>query len=377
MANKTVNQLPDIYRQDLTYDDYIMVWNKATETTRKLAMAHNARWLEGAVPPATSSTKLDADGVYYMSDADPGVGVTVIATDGATKWLYQGNSVTHAESGVLPSDTPLTHDEAECAQSSRLFHDFTGDSFEVIAERMRPIMLADRVALLTLRNVTSGYFHSKDLTLPEIQDEMVAFGDALNGALAGSVESTLAALQVMQLAGTTYTEDYCPGGANWQITKPVNGVGTGSRRVTYAFWGQAYQMSSLGFGGSLVDLYDGEGTGDAPYIQLPGIPGQQAAILANLNTAGMKLQFHHPDFDTVSWETDGNFVASGSNNVRWTGTPGDPESIPGLDVLIDNMYKNIDGQWTISFTNQANTEKDQLIEWLIHALEVHIAKFPR
>jgi hypothetical protein len=375
MSKITVNELPVIYRQDLTYDDYLMVWSEATETTRKLALSSNARWLTGAVPPASSSTQLAADGVYYMSDADPGAGVTVIATDNATKWLYQGSSGLHAESGVLPTDTPLTHDEAECAQSSRLFHDFTGDSFEVIAERMRPIMLADRVSLLTLRNVTSGYFHSKDLTLPEIQAEMFAFGDALNGALAGSVESCLAALQAMQLAGTTYTEDYCTNGANWQVTKPVDGVWTGSRRVTYTFYGQAHQMSALGFGGSIIDLYDGEGTGNPPYIQIPCINQQTA--LDNLNTAGMKLQFHHPDFDTVSWDTDGNFAANGSNKVRWTGTPGNPESIPGLDALIDNMYTNNDGQWTISFTNQANTEKDQLIEWLIHALEVHIKKFPR
>ena len=90
----------------------------------------------------------------------------------------------------------------------------------------------------------------------------------------------------------------------------------------------------------------------------------------------MKLQVHHPDFDTVSWDTNGNFVASGSH-VRWTGTAGQPESIPGLDALIDNMWNNQDGQWTIVFTNNANTEKDQLIEWLIHALEVHIKKFPR
>ena len=377
MANRTIDQLPIIYREDLTYADFLIVWNEASETTRKLGMSQNARWLLGAVPPADSVIRLDADGVYYMSDADPGVGVTVIATDGATKWLYQGDPVTHAESGVLPGDTPLTHDEAECAQSSRLFHDFTGDSFEVIAERMRPIMLADRTALLTLRNVTSGYFHSKDFTLPEIQAEITAFQDALNGALAGSVEVTLASLQAMQTAGTTYTEDYLSGLANWQVTKPVDGVYTGSRRVTATFWGQAYQMSTLGFGGSLLDLYDGEGTSNAPYIQLPGIPGQQATILSNLNDPTMKLQFNHPNFPSVSWNTDGNFVASGSNNVRWTGTPGNPESIPGLDELIDNMYTNQDGQWTVTFTNQANTEKDRLVEWLIHALEVHIKKFPR
>ena len=376
MAGKTVNELPEIEREGLTYDDYLMVWNDATGITHKLALSDNARWLLGAVPPADSSIKLDANGVYYMSDADPGVGVYVIATDGATKWLYQGDPVANAESGVLPADTPMTHDEAECAQSSRLFHDFTGDSFEVIAERMRPIMLADRKALLTLRNVTSGYFHSKDLTLPEIQAEMVAFQDALNGALAGSVEVCLASLQAMQLAGTTYTEDYLVSPANWQVTKLVNGNWTGSRRVTYAHWGSAYQMSTLGFGGSLIDLYDGEGTSYAPYIQLPCIAGQQATALTNLNDPTMKIQFNHPNFATVSWNTDGNFVANGSH-VRWTGTPGNPESIPGLDALIDNMYTTQDGQWTITFTNQANTEKDQLIEWLVHALEVHIKKFPR
>ena len=375
MADKTINQLEEINIADLSYDDWLIAWNSPTGTTRKINMGEKNRWDRTAVPPSRSITKLDSQGVYYMSDSDPGAGVTVLATDGATKWLYQGDSVAHAESGVLDVDTPLTHDEAECAQSSRLFHDFTGDSFEIIAERMRPIMDADRVVLLKLRNVTSGYFHSKDLTLPEIQEEMVVFNDALNGALAGSVEVCLASLKAIQLASTSYTEDYCTGAFGWQLTKPVNGVFTGSRRAVYKFYGQAYQMSALGFGGSILDLYDGEGTSNAPYIQLPCI--NQTTALNNLNTAGMKLQFNHPFYDTVSFDTDGKFVAQGPYNVRWTGTPGNPESIPGLDALIDNMYTNQDGQWTVSLTNNANTEKDQLVEWLIHALEVHIAKFPR
>ena len=316
MGKIKINHQKLVGGDKLASNDAIKFYNRDEQDIQYLDLAGLSRWLESAVPPASSSFRLNAGGVYYMSDANPGAGVTVIATDNATKWLYQGNPALHAESGVLPTDTPLSHDEAETAQSSRLFHDFTGDSFEIIAERMRPIMLADRVSLLKLRNVTSGYFHSKDLTLPEIQAEMIEFGDALNGALAGSVESTLAALQAMRLAGTTYTEDFMSGAANQQ-NGPYN------YRVTNTFWGWAYQFGALGFGGGISDLWYNGPTGTS-WIQLP--VRYQATALANLNIAGMKLQFHHPNFDTVSWDTNGNFVANGGNAVRWTGAPGDPEN---------------------------------------------------
>jgi hypothetical protein len=334
-----------------------------------------ANELAELIAPAAqySSIELNTGCNYFIGNVDPSSdpNVEVIATDGVSNWLYC-NDTEDVAFDIL--DTPLTGAEAAVTRSSRVFQNTAGMSFETIAELMRPIMGIDRLKLLELRNVTSGYFHSLDLTLLEIQAEMTAFQDALNGALAGSIEVALASLQGMQVGGTTYTEDIISTGFYGMI----NSTATTTQKIMFNWYGSSYQSAALDIKGGVVTLNDGNvGAGEPFDIRIPTGTAGGAVTLGHFNDPAMRMVISHPDYPDFVLATQGTFVAGPSGNyIQYTGPAGSAPA--GLDALTDNMYvQGSDGLWTISFTNQANTEKDQMIQWLIHSLETHLVKFPR
>ena len=70
-------------------------------------------------------------------------------------------------------------------------------SIEERADHMHPVVEADRHALNEVEHLVTGYYHSLDLTLSEIQVKVGDWADGLTAAKAGSVELTLATVSVM------------------------------------------------------------------------------------------------------------------------------------------------------------------------------------
>lgn len=154
----------------------------------------------------TGGTAPNATGArYYMSQAGTPVGATELENNG-TYYLY---SDTHAGD---PSDVEMSDTEAGAARFCRVFKDFTGLTLDERADWMRPVVEADRHALNGVEHIVTGYYHSLDLDLSEIQDKMAMWGSALEAAKAGSVELTLALTQslLVPVAGGGTLVDYDP-----------------------------------------------------------------------------------------------------------------------------------------------------------------------
>lgn len=123
-----------------------------------------------------------------MSTVGTPVGATELESNG-TNFLYS-----HTEAGD-PSDVEMSDTEAAAARFCRVFKDFTGLTLDDRADWMYPVVEADRTALNGVEHIVTGYYHSLDLSLPEIQDKMAMWADGLAAAKAGSVELTLALTQ--------------------------------------------------------------------------------------------------------------------------------------------------------------------------------------
>ena len=93
--------------------------------------------------------------------------------------------------------TDLTDDEAADAALSHLFGTYTGLSVEQRIELVKPMMLRDESILTDVRRGAISYFYALDQTTAERGAALVAYGDALSMATAGSVEGCLEALLFM------------------------------------------------------------------------------------------------------------------------------------------------------------------------------------
>ncbi len=120
---------------------------------------------------------------YWMSTN--GNGGNLVAA-GSGYFLYSNQTAGNS------NDIELTAEEANSAASARVFVDYTGKTIEERAELTQPIVDADQQVLAEVTRLVRGYFHSLDLTVPEISGKMATYGDALAAAAAGSVELTLA-----------------------------------------------------------------------------------------------------------------------------------------------------------------------------------------
>ena len=127
---------------------------------------------------------------YFMSTVATPAGATELENNG-TYFLYSDT-----EAGDV-SDIELTDSEASASRFCRVFKDFTGMSIDERADHMHPVVEADRHALNEVEHLVTGYYHSLDLTLSEIQVKIGDWADGLTAAKAGSVELTLATVSVM------------------------------------------------------------------------------------------------------------------------------------------------------------------------------------
>jgi hypothetical protein len=142
---------------------------------------------------------------YFMSTVGTPAGATELENNG-THFLYSDT-----EAGDV-SDIELTDNEASASRFCRVFKDFTGLTLDERADWMHPVVEADRHALNEVEHLVTGYYHSLDLTLPEIQAKMSMWADGLTAAKAGSVELTLALTQslTMPTASSSGTVAFSP-----------------------------------------------------------------------------------------------------------------------------------------------------------------------
>ena len=146
---------------------------------------NGANYVGGTSPNATGAR-------YFMSTVGTPVGATELESNGVN-YLY---SDTHAGDA---SDVEMTDTEAGAARFCRVFKDFSGMTLDERADWMQPVVEADRQALNEVEHIVTGYYHSLDLSLPEIQAKMTMWADGLAAAKAGSVELTLALTQSLTI----------------------------------------------------------------------------------------------------------------------------------------------------------------------------------
>ena len=146
---------------------------------------NGANYVGGTSPNATGAR-------YFMSTVGTPVGATELENNGVN-YLYS-----HSEAGD-PSDVEMTDTEAGAARFCRVFKDFSGMTLDERADWMHPVVEADRNALSGVEHIVTGYYHSLDLSLPEIQAKMTMWADGLAAAKAGSVELTLALTQSLTI----------------------------------------------------------------------------------------------------------------------------------------------------------------------------------
>lgn len=148
---------------------------------------NGANFIGGTAPAATGAR-------YFMSTVGTPGTATELASDG-TYYLYSDTAAGD------PSDVELSDEEAQAARFARCFRASEYDSMTLQerADDTYPVVKQDEKVLNHVEYLARGYFHTLDLTLPEIQDKMAIFADALAAAKAGSVELCLASLQALTI----------------------------------------------------------------------------------------------------------------------------------------------------------------------------------
>ncbi len=144
---------------------------------------NGVNYIGGTAPNATGAR-------YFMSTVGTPSGATELENNGAY-YLYSDTEAGDA------GDVELSDTEAGAARLCRVFKDFTGMTIDERSDHMHPVVEADRTALNEVEHLVTGYYHSLDLTLAEIQGRISVWQDGLSAAKAGSVELTLASVQAI------------------------------------------------------------------------------------------------------------------------------------------------------------------------------------
>ncbi len=114
------------------------------------------------------------------------------------RWtLVRDRRLNPTDYGVGAIATDLTDDEAADATLSHLFTDYDSMSTDQVIELVKPMMLRDESILTDVRRGAISYFYALDQSPQERGDALVAYGNALSMATAGSVEGCLEALLLM------------------------------------------------------------------------------------------------------------------------------------------------------------------------------------
>lgn len=139
--------------------------------------------------------------VVNLSEVDPDIEVVRNGVDPQTgfRWSLVRDRRANPSAGYGPGSiaTDLTDDEAADAALSHLFGTYTGLSVDQRIELVKPMMLRDESLLTDVRRGAISYFYALDQTTEQRNAALVAYGNALNMATAGSVEGCLEALLFM------------------------------------------------------------------------------------------------------------------------------------------------------------------------------------
>ena len=149
--------------------------------------------------------------ILNLSVVDPGIYIVRDGTDSQTgyRWslVHDRRADVSAGYGPVAVATDLTNEEAADAVLSHLFTDYASMTTDQVIELVKPMMLRDESILTDVRRGAISYFYAKDQTTAERGAALVAYGDALSMATAGSVEGCLEALLFMVGTSTVPSGD--------------------------------------------------------------------------------------------------------------------------------------------------------------------------
>ncbi|MGI9446783.1 MAG: hypothetical protein ACR2NI_03905, partial [Pirellulales bacterium] len=200
---------------------------------------NGANYLGGTAPNATGAR-------YFMSTVGTPAGATELENNG-TNYLYSDTEAGDA------GDIELSDTEASAARFCRVFKDFTGLTLKERADWMHPVVEADRTALNEVEHLVTGYYHSLDLTLAEIQAKMSMWADGLTAAKAGSVELTLALTQSL-LAPTASTSGTVAFTPNYTFDGTHTHTASENYHAGDTFY-DTYGIEEISFTGSFVTIH--------------------------------------------------------------------------------------------------------------------------
>jgi len=149
--------------------------------------------------------------IMMLDNNDPGIEIIRDGVDSTTgvRWtlIRDRRSNASASYGPLAVATELTDDEAADSALSHLFTDYKALSTDQVIELVKPMMLRDETILTDVRRGAISYFYAEDQTTAQRNAALVAYGNALNMATAGSVEGCLEALLFMISEGDVPSGD--------------------------------------------------------------------------------------------------------------------------------------------------------------------------
>ena len=344
---------------------------KAQDTGREVRM-----FIENAGLNFIDQTSYDAipeAKLYFLDPSDHHVGesgyTTIAQNPGYPLYLYATDieHLNHEDTVIL------TREEAAVVSTGRIFNDVTGLGVIAQARAMQPYIISDRAVLDKMQAAVAGYYHAQDLDLATIQSKLAFWQDALDAAVAGSVELTAAALEGMSAAGpgTNYQEVYLNGGSiNW------DGAGT-YNWIYYTPWGLGVSGSAAGSFFRIGKVRPSWWAGvDNFFLKLN--TSNFAAFSAEYTT----IKFTAESGTTLSFNiADAQTDASEPNMYYWgfqqhAGVTDDVEA-QTLTNEIGEYSQGTSTYWVMSFSNATGTADNELVELALNDLNQHLVKFPR
>jgi hypothetical protein len=298
--------------------------------------------------------------MYFMSTVGVPAGATEIASSG-THYLY---SDTHAGD---PSDVEMSDTEAGEARYCRVFKDFTGLTLDERADWMLPVVEADRRSLNAVEHLVTGYYHSLDLSLGEIQSKMAMWADALTSAKAGSVELTLALTQSLTIPAA-------PSSGTVAFTPNYTFDGTHTNTASeYYHSGDAlydtYGIEQLEFTGSFVTIH----------FKDPASMTSWRSTAQTMTLACSSGSYTWEDTHTLDQAAE--YSVSSFNYIHYQPSTLDSSE---RDELADLLASNGTGSSILDVTFNGSGQsvavalsETDVVNRVISDLTAHLSKFPR
>ena len=308
---------------------------------------------------------LDTDG-HHVGEEDY---VTIASNPAYPLYLY-GTDIEHANHD---NTVTLTREEAAVVSTGRIFNDVTSLGVIAQARAMQPYIIADRAVLNKMQAAVAGYYHAQDLDLATIQAKLAFWQDALNAAVAGSVELAAAALEGMSASGpgTNYQEVYLQAGSvNW------DGAGT-YNWIYYVPWRLGIVGSEIGGPFWLGKRRPSWWTGVDQFFLRVQFPNYAQAntdynTITFTSQAGTVLSFNIAD--AVTDPSEPGYYYWGFQ--QHGGVVDDTEAQAITNEL--GIYTGHGATyWVVALSNQTGTPDNELVELALNDLNDHLKKFPR